>query len=50
MDLVTLDEYSEGGAVISSHSIIEKDVEDVDTKFFHRSTKIEKQNKIETKD
>lgn len=40
IDLVTMDEYSEGGAIISSHSILENDVENVDTAFFHRSTNI----------
>jgi hypothetical protein len=41
MDLVTLDEYSEGGSIISSHSIIEKDVdEDGNSNFFHKSTNI----------
>lgn len=41
MDLVTLDEYNENGSIISSHSIIEKDLnEDGNNNFFHISTNI----------
>lgn len=38
MDLINVEEYSEGGSIISSHSIIDNSNENVERNFFHRST------------